>query len=445
MTIEVMFIIVFLIFLLLLIAGQYIHSVLLGVGVIGIMLLEGPSFVSGFLEADPFVRTASYALTTIPLFILMAQFIVQSGVVQDMYTFIFRISRGKTGVLGILTVFIGGVLGAVSGSASASSAALGQVAVPQLQKRGFRDDIAGATVAAAGSLSSIIPPSTTIILYGVVTETPIGALFMGAIIPGIIMMFVIIIWMLVAHYQSIKNVDHKTTSQETAAAIEIIEEETLKTSKLLIAVGLTLSIVIIIFGGIYSGIFTPTEAGAVGAFVSFIAAAILKKVNKKFFEKSFVETVKITAMILLIMIGAQIFGRFVSLSLLPRKLTEFITPLLDTPVLVLIIISVIYFFLFMFMEGAAVIVMTTPVILPIIETMDVNILWFGVLVSVICTIGLLTPPVGLSVYSVAAVTGISIERIFKRALVMSVVLTVVTVGLLIIFPELVTWLPGIMK
>ncbi|MGO4888376.1 TRAP transporter large permease [Anaerobacillus sp. MEB173] len=441
MTIEVMFMIVFLVFFMLLISGLYIHSVLLGVGVIGIALLEGPTFVSGFLTADPFVKAASYSLTTIPLFILMAQFIVQSGIVQDMYSFIFKISRGKTGVLGGLTVIIGGVLGAVSGSPSASSAALGQVAVPQLTKRGFKEDVAGATVAAAGSLSGIIPPSVILILYGVVTETPIGALFMGAVFPGIIMMFVIILCMVIANYRTMKKADNHT-SQEIAATYD---REILNIPRIIIAISLTFAIVTIIFGGIYSGFFTPTEAGAVGAFVSLIVAAILKKINVSFFEKSLSETVKITTMVLLIMIGAQIFGRFVSLSLLPRKITELINPIMEYPIIVLILISILYFVLFMFIEGAAVIVMTTPVILPIIATMGIDLLWFGVFVSVICTIGLLTPPVGLSAYAVAGVTSISIERIFKYTMMYALVLAVITLGLLIAFPEIATWLPSVMK
>ncbi|HZG73720.1 MAG TPA: TRAP transporter large permease subunit, partial [Chondromyces sp.] len=158
MSLEVFFLIMVLLFAFLLFAGMHVHSILLGVGVIGIVLLEGPGYVTSFLQGDPFNRTASYALTTIPLFILMAQFIVQSGIVRDMYAVMFKLSKGNSSLLGVLTVLVGALLGAVSGSTSASSAALGQVAVPELKRRGFHEDIAGATIAAAGSLSGIIPP-----------------------------------------------------------------------------------------------------------------------------------------------------------------------------------------------------------------------------------------------------------------------------------------------
>ena len=144
----------------------------------------------------------------------------------------------------------------------------------------------------------------------------------------------------------------------------------------------------VIFGGIYSGIFTPTEAGAVGSLVGLIAALILGKVNLQFFKSFLTETVKLTGMVMIIMIGAQIFGKFVSLSLLPRKLIVMIEPIMDSPTLVLIAISVVLFIMFMFIEGAAVILMSIPVLLPIIIELQVDILWFGVFVAVICTIGL---------------------------------------------------------
>src|SRR5699024_5007880 len=211
--------------------------------------LEGPSYVVGFLQADPFLRTTSYSLTTVPLFVIMAQFVVRSGIVEDLYNFVYNISKGKRGFLGVLTIIAGGFLGAVSGSSNASAAAMGQVAVPQLIKRGYNEGIAGATVAAAGSLSSVIPPSIILILWGVATETPIGKLFIGSIIPGIIIMIIIAITMIV--FLNFFN------NEGDKSQIESFEKEDLPVSRALIAVGLTSIIVIIVFGGIYAGVFTP--------------------------------------------------------------------------------------------------------------------------------------------------------------------------------------------
>lgn len=424
----------------LLLAGLYIHSVLLASGIIGLILLEGFGILPGLLGNEPFNRVASYTLTTIPLFVLMAQFILQSGLVQDIFYMVHKVSKGKNSLLGVLTLIIGGLLGAVSGSGTATSASLGQVAIPELRKHGYSAPLAGAVAASGGSLSGIIPPSIILILYGVATETPVGSLFVGAFIPGILTMLVFIAVMLV-YFQLGKK---KQQSAQEEVIEETATEEKIPVLRLIIASVIAVAIVFIIFGGIYSGVFTPTEAGAVGAFVGLIAAFLLGKVNFAFFKTSLIETVKLTGMVMIIMIGAQIFGRFVSLSLLPRRLIEWIEPIMDTPALVLIAISIVLFIMFMFIEGAAVILMSIPVLLPIIVELQVDILWFGVFVAVICTIGLITPPVGLSVYAVAGVSGISSGSIFRLTTVFALVAMVVVTGLMIAFPGLATWLPNSM-
>lgn len=424
----------------LLLAGLYIHSVLLASGIIGLILLEGFGILPGLLGNEPFNRVASYTLTTIPLFVLMAQFILQSGLVQDIFYLVHKVSKGKNSLLGILTLIIGGMLGAVSGSGTATSASLGQVAIPELRKHGYSAPLAGAVAATGGSLSGIIPPSIILILYGVATETPVGSLFIGAFIPGILTMVVFIAVMLV-YFQLGKN---KQAALPNETLKEQAPEEKVPAIRLIIASVIAVSIVFIIFGGIYTGVFTPTEAGAVGAFVGLIAAFLLGKVNVNFFKVSLIETVKLTGMVMIIMIGAQIFGRFVSLSLLPRRLIEWLEPIMDQPALVLIAISIVLFVMFMFIEGAAVILMSIPVLLPIIVELQVDTLWFGVFVAVICTIGLITPPVGLSVYAVAGVSGITPGSIFRLTTVFALVAMVVVTGLMIVFPGLATWLPNSM-
>lgn len=428
---------IILLLIILLVLGLYIHSVLLATGVIGLILLDGFGSLSGLLGNEPFNRVASYTLSTIPLFVLMAQFILHSGLVQDVFYIVHKVSRGRNSLLGVLTLMIGGMLGAVSGSGTATAAALGQVATPELRRHGYSGPLAGIIAASGGSLSGIIPPSIILILYGVATETPIGKLFIGAIIPGIIVMFSFILVMLV--YFAIEQKKGKTEENES---IESTEEEKIPLHQLIIAVIVSILIVVIIFGGIYTGVFTPTEAGAIGSLVSLIAAILLGKFNFNFLKVSVLETIKLTGMVMLIMIGAQIFGRFVSLSLFPRKLISLLEPIMDYPVLVLVLISIILFVLFMFIEGAAVILMSIPVLLPIIQTLQVDILWFGVVVSAIATIGLITPPVGMSVFAVAGATGIRSESIFRLGIVFAVVAMVIFMAAMILFPELATWLPN---
>ncbi|MCM3594901.1 TRAP transporter large permease [Metabacillus idriensis] len=423
-----------------LLSGLYIHSVLFACGIIGLIFLEGFDILPGLLGNEPFNRVASYTLTTIPLFVLMAQFILKADIVKDIFYLVHKVSRGRNGVLGVLTMVIGGLLGAVSGSGTATAASLGQVAIPELRRHGYSAPLAGAIAAAGGSLSGVIPPSIILILYGVATETPVGSLFIGSVIPGILCMLVFIAVMLMYYKLESKQL----TAQNEVAAAVIGETHKVSRLKLVTVILISVVVMLIIFAGIYSGVFTPTEAGAVGAFVGFIAALVLGKVNSNFIKESVVETLRLTGMVMLIMIGAQIFGRFVSLSLLPRKLIELLEPIMDTPALVLVVISVVLFIMFMFIEGAAVILMSIPVLLPIITAMNIDILWFGVFVGVICTIGLLTPPVGLSVYAVAGVSNIKLEPIFRIGMVFALAVLVVVCGLMIVFPELATFLPNSM-
>lgn len=422
------------------ISGLYIHSVLFASGIIGLLLLEGYDFLSGLLGSEPFNRVASYTLTTIPLYVLMAQFILQSGIVKDLFYIVHKISKGKNSILGILTISVGGLLGAVSGSGTASSASLGQVAIPELRKHGYSSSLAGAIAAAGGSLSGIIPPSIILILYGVATETPVGKLFIGAVIPGILVMVVFIGVMLV-YYRIQKR---EVVEKEEELTLEKGHQDIISYPRLVVGSLAATIIVLIIFVGIYTGIFTPTEAGAVGAFVGFLAALALGKVNISFLRDSLTETIKLTGMVMLIMIGAQIFGRFVSLSMLPRKLISILAPIMDMPALVLIVISVLLFVMFMFIEGAAVILMSIPVLLPIITELQVDLLWFGVFVGVICTIGLITPPVGLSVYAVAGVSKIKSDSIFRVGMVFATAALVIVCGIMILYPDIVTFLPDSM-
>lgn len=433
---NVIIIVSLIIFLYFLVMGQYISSAMLFVGIIGIFWLGGMDLLNGFLRSEAFTRTASYSLTTIPLYILMAQFIMQAGIVKDLYSLMYTLSRGRPGALGIMTILLGGLLGGVSGSGTATSAALGQIAVPELKKRGYPDHLAGTIAASAGSLSAIIPPSVVLILYGVVAQISIGKLFTAALIPGILLMVSFSIMTLI--YLHLNRHEMKEVSKEFVP-------DHVPVSRYLIVTILGSAMGISIFGGIYTGIFSPTEAGAVGAFIALLIALLLKKVNLEFIKSSLVETTKITVMAMFIVIGASLFGRFISLSLVPRKIIDLLGPLLDTPTLVILIIMIFYFFLFMFIEGVAVILMTVPIITPILDTIHADPLWFGIMLTVVCTIGMITPPVGISVYAVGSVSNISIESLFRTSTVFALGASVVVIGLLIIYPELVTWLPNQMK
>ncbi len=433
-------ILTFVIFAVLLLSGLYIHSMLLAVGAIGIILLGKTALLKGMLGYSAFITVATYSMTTIPLYVLTAQLVLQAGVVDDLFNLVYNISRGKKGVLGTVCMILGAFLGAVCGSGAATSAALGQAAYPQLVKRGFKSDLAAAVSASAGSLSGIIPPSVVIIVYGVTTETPIGTMFVGSVIPGVLTttVFILCTWFFLFR-------DSSRAKAAGEANVEKFVPVALNKRTTLISAVVGAVIAVTIFGGIYSGFMTATEAGAVGACVAFIAALLLGKVNKNFLVKAGNDTIKVTAMVMLIIIGAKLFGKFMSLSQLSRKFVKLLGPLMNYPQIVLAILILVYFILFMLMEGTAVIVMTTPVLLPVMQEMGVDLLWFGIIVCFCCVIGQLTPPVGMCVYSVCGVSKISVEGPFKLSICYSIAATVIVGGAIVLFPGLVTWLPGLMR
>ncbi|MCI8969904.1 MAG: TRAP transporter large permease [Oscillibacter sp.] len=418
----------------LLLSGLYIHSMLLAVGIVGIMSLGKTALLSGLLSYTTFTTVATYSMTTIPLYVLCAQLILEAGVVEDLFNILYNTSHGKKGVLGTFCMILGAFLGAVCGSGTATSAALGQAAYPQLVKRGYKSDLAATVSASAGSLAGVIPPSVTIIVYGIATETPIGRMFVASLIPGILTTVVFIFCTLFFLRR-----DQKAGGEAEAFAPVHVERKSA-----VVSITVALVIAVTIFGGIYSGFMTATEAGAVSATVAFLCALALGKVTKDFLIRAARSTVNVTAMVMMIIIGAKIFGKFMSLSKISDAFVEALGPLMSYPKVILAILVAVYFVLFMLMEGTAVIVMTTPVLLPVMNAMGVDLLWFGIIVCFCCVIGQLTPPVGVCVYSVCGVAGIPVEGPFKLSMIFALVAAVVVGGLMILFPQVVTFLPSMM-
>jgi tripartite ATP-independent transporter DctM subunit len=361
---------------------------------------------------------------------------MRAGLVEDLFIMVNNASKGKRGPLAVLTELIGAFLGAVSGSGTATSASLGQVVVPQLVKYGYQEDLAGIVAASAGSLSGIIPPTVILILYGSITETPISTLFMAAVIPGLI---------LTSCYNGLTMYYLKKDSKKAHSSETKFEFIPMPTKTKVLTLGISLAIVLIVFVGIYSGFFTPTEAAAVGSLATFIAAAGLGKVDKSFIWDSLKETVKVTAMVMLIIISAKFFARFISLSLLPRKLIVALQPLMDRPWIILTFCGALYFVLFALLEGSAAIVMTVPILLPIMQAMNMDVIWFGIFICVFAVVGQLTPPVGMSVYAVCGVSGLNMGKVFKYGMKYAIVACIVAGFLLIAFPQITSWLPSLMK
>lgn len=448
---SIVFVIVLILFLLLLFLGMHIGAILIVAGLTGMFLIDGFRTFPAILQDTPFYSIASLSLSTIPLFIIMAQFILRSDAIRVLYKLVYDWSRKKGSVLGGFTLLLGGFLGALSGSATAISAALAEISMPELRKRGFDKYLAGATVATAGSLSTIIPPSVILIVYGVATTTSIGELFIAALIPSIITMFLMFVTLFVLYIMSIRKAERINKIEIAATNLsngkrdtsDVADVETSPMKKVIYITSLIL-IIVVIFGGIFSGVLTATEAGGAGAFLSLVMAFILRKTSLDFFKQCIEGTIKITCMVLFIILGASIFGQFMTISLVPGKIIGWVEPLLQYPILLIISLLAIYFFLFMFIEGTAAIIMTVSIAVPVAVEAGYSPVVFGVLLTVVCTSGLLTPPVGLSVYSVSGVSNLSVHRLFGYAMIYALVMVAIMIPLLLAFPQLMTWLPSLM-
>lgn len=443
------FLIVGLYFVLFLALGQNVATVLLGTGVIGIILFTDPSVLVSFIEADVFYRTETYSFITIPLYILMALVLLKGGVLTDIYYIIHRLGGKRRSPLALATVVMGGFLGAVSGSATAISAGLAVTSSPELRRYGYSREFSVALASIGGSLSAIIPPSIIIIIYASISEISIGKLFIGAIIPGVLLMssyaLAILVLERVKGLKIIEEVsfeDSPDNTVEDAAASTGEGGQGDKFWSSIVSLAIVSFIIFMIFGGIYGGIMTATEAGGIAAFFALIFMSMRRKLSFAMTKEALVDTARMTAMIMVIVIGAQFFGRFMSLSMIPRQLIALLEPLHSQPWLISLMLLIVLFFLGMILESAAVMVMIIPITDPIITALGIDPIWFGVVASSIIMLGMLTPPVGLAAYASATAAGVPVTGVFKYTSTFALVAAVLVTPWLFIFPELVTYLPN---
>jgi C4-dicarboxylate transporter, DctM subunit len=416
-----------------LILGQPVATVLIGAGLVGVLLWAGPQVLRGMVGQDVFFTASNYSLSIIPLYLLMAQLLVRGGVIIDLFRVGHRLAGYRRFPLGVATIITGGLLGAVSGSGSASAASLATLASPELERVGYSKRFSVALAAVAGSLSAIIPPSLIIIIYGSITMQPIGHMFIGALIPSVlcITVYILCLW-LFAEIRPDAPVGRQAPSAEDLAAHR----------NSLPAFAFVLALMFVVFGGIYGGVFTVGEAGALGAFTALVGMIAMRRVGLRDIGLALTDAVKVTAMLMMLVIGAQVLARFLSFSRIPRELLALAEPLLDQPLLLLAILMLIIFVAGMILESAAVIVLLIPIILPMLQAAQVDLMWFGVMASFMIAVGLLTPPVGLSTYAAAAAARVPVTAIFRSAAPFAAFSALIVTGLMLVFPGLVTWLPS---
>ncbi len=407
---------------------------LLVIGFFGYAWLTNFKVAFAQLGSVTFNTAGNYNLSVMPMFILMGMFLSYSGLAKDMFNAVDRWIGHWKGGLGMATIGASAIFSAISGSITATTATIARVALPEMNRLNYHPRLSTACVAAGGTLGILIPPSVILILYGVLTMENIGELLIAGFIPGILMAAM---FMLTIYIQVSRNPNLAPVHQETATWKERLAS--------LKNVWAFLVIFLLSIGGIYFGFFTPTEAGGVGALGAFIIALVTRSLGWKQFVESLIETVRLTAMIFFILIGAMLFGSFLAISKLPMALTSLVADVDISRYVILFVILIVYFILGMFMEGISILVLTIPIVYPLIVDLGFDGVWFGIIMVLVLNMGLLTPPMGLSVFVISGVVKeIPIQTIFRGVVPMLVTIIIFTI-ILIIIPEIVTFLPEMMR
>jgi len=417
----------------LLLIGAPIAFALAGSGILGIWLITGSlNGVLGLLGTTLFSTVASFTLTTIPMFILLAFFTSSTGLGEDLYNGGAKLLSSIRGGLAIATVLACGIFGAMAGSSVAASTVMAKIAMPNMRRFGYSESLASGTIAVGSVLSILIPPSVGMVIYGMLTETSIGKLLIAGVVPGIllgiVLALVIPIWVAVRPADA-PDVEHVSWGERFRSMYRIWPS--------LLIIGL-------IFGLLYSGVVTPTEVGAVGALLSALVGFALRRLTLSGSLGACMATVRTTAMIFMILIGGMIVGQYMVLSGVPQRIIAIVTDMQINRWLVLTGIFVCYFAISMFMDELPLIIITLQVTFPLIVSLKFDPIWYGVVTTMMVAMGLVFPPVGMSAFIVSATANVNLMNVYKGTSVL-IIAIVITTLLICFFPGLALWLPSQMR
>ena len=418
---------------LLLFLGMPIAFALMLVGFGGITYLASAEAAFPVVASTVWEVASFYPYTVIPLFIVMGGFAGSSGLTSELYGTFEKWMRRLPGGLAIATIGACGGFAAVSGSSVATAATMGTVALPEMKRFDYDDRLATGSVAAGGTLGFLIPPSIGFVVYGMLTEQSIGKLLVAGILPGILLLVayiaIVVVWVKMRPALAPMN-PAPVSWRERMISLKGVWEP--------------LALFLLVMGGIYAGFFTPTEAGAVGATMLFLIALVKGKLTWDGLICALLESVRISVMVLILVAGANVFSYFLALSTIPMEVANWASGLDVSSYVVLSVIILIYLFLGCFLDAISMMVLTLPVIYPIIETLHFHPIWFGVIAVLMMEAGLITPPMGLNIFTVAGVaTDTPVETIFRG--VAPFLLAVIAIVVLItVFPAIALFLPKMM-
>jgi tripartite ATP-independent transporter DctM subunit len=402
-------------------------------GAVGLYWVAGWDVLVGVLQTSPLSTVSSYELITIPMFLLMAEFVLISGIADDLFLTAAAWFGHIRGGLGMATALAGAGFGAICGTSIASAATLSSTTLPAMLKQGYDPKMAAGVVAISGTLAMLLGPSVALVVFGLLADVNVGKLLVGAIIPGILVMLTI---MLTVYILAVHDPKRAPLSPSVAFSEKV---------RLLQNVGPMVVLIMLVMGVIYSGTATPTEASALGAFGAFLIAIWRRRhAGFSLVRQAIMGAAHRTCMICTILLGASLFSYFFTLTHVTQNLTEWVGALPTSRWIIIIILLAGYIVLGAFMDQIAILVLTVPVVIPIIKSLGFDPIWFGVIKIVTAEVGMITPPIGLNCFVVARYANRPVTEVFQ-GIGPHFVAHLLAIAVLLMFPDLILWLPSKMR
>ena len=399
---------------------------------LGTLLLIDADAALALLGQTVYETALTYGLSVIPMFVLMGYIAGEAGLNESLYRACNAWLGHRRGGLALATIGGCGAFAAICGSSLATAATMAQIALPEMRRYKYADELATGAVAAGGTIGILIPPSVIMVIYGLLTETSISALFLAGIVPGILT---------VAGFMAAISIVTRINPKLGPPAARTPMRERLKALR---SVWGTAALFLVVIGGLYIGVFSPTEAASVGAVGAFVLGLINRKSPRQLLATTLTDTVKTTAMIFTVLTGAILFNNFLILASVPNLVSDWIGALPLGKTAVLLVIIGMYFVLGCLLDSLAMILLTIPIVFPIVKALNYDPVWFGIIIVMVVELGLITPPIGMNVFVIKGITkDVPLETIF-RGVTPFIIAQIILILILIAVPSIALWLPSTM-
>ena len=426
-------ILIFLLLFVLLAAGMPIGFAMGVSAFLGTLMLIDTDAALALLGQTAYETARTYDLSVVPMFVLMGYIAGGAGLSESLYRACNAWLGHRRGGLALATIGGCGAFAAICGSSLATAATMSQIALPEMRRYKYDDRLATGSVAAGGTIGILIPPSVLMVIYGLLTETSITKLFLAGMVPGVLTVFgfMIAISVMTRINPSLGPPAERSTLRQRLLALRDVWG--------------TVVLFLLVIGGLYLGVFSPTEAASIGAVGALLLGILNGRFSWQLLYNSLMETVKTTAMIFTILIGAILFNNFLILASLPDLISEWITHLPLGHVAILIVILLMYLVLGCLLDSLAMVLLTIPIVFPIISALGFDPIWFGILVVMVVELGLITPPIGMNVFVIKGIAkDVPLESIF-RGVMPFVIAQIILIGIIVTFPQIALWLPSTMN